>query len=286
MNLPKIDGIYKGFVAEIDRQGYQIQLTDFPKIPKGKIAKNLVDQENSSKLIPGRCVKVKVIAINQNFVAINLESIEREVIKVMDAKGAKKKMEDRAHVARIASPQRYQVNQFENGGGEWKVSIKKSPDYYVQKPSQNPCADTTEKRVVNSVVSIEKNSMYRNGFEKASQTPGQNFDFFYYNWRRSGSNNHWVEPKNKKSTILPKESGEDLANLWKSHQSAGSIKKQRELLPIAKYRDKIVKAVAENQFLIIQGETGSGLKLFCDNTNLLLNIFNSRKIHTDPSIFA
>ena len=37
-----------------------------------------------------------------------------------------------------------------------------------------------------------------------------------------------------------------------------SIKEQRENLPIFKFRDEIVKAVKENQLLIVVGETGSG----------------------------
>jgi len=50
-----------------------------------------------------------------------------------------------------------------------------------------------------------------------------------------------------------------------------SINEQRQSLPIFKLRDTLVKAVDENQVMIVVGETGSGKVLFClvlmkDNT--------------------
>eukprot|EP01126_Amoeba_proteus_P002125 TRINITY_DN10666_c0_g1_i1.p1 TRINITY_DN10666_c0_g1~~TRINITY_DN10666_c0_g1_i1.p1 ORF type:complete len:726 (+),score=190.78 TRINITY_DN10666_c0_g1_i1:1-2178(+) len=57
-------------------------------------------------------------------------------------------------------------------------------------------------------------------------------------------------PEWKKSTF-----GKDIKY---GKQTNLSIKEQRESLPIFKYREKLLKAIKENQILIVVGETGSG----------------------------
>ncbi|KAK3591983.1 hypothetical protein CHS0354_031490 [Potamilus streckersoni] len=91
----------------------------------------------------------------------------------------------------------------------------------------------------------------------------------------SGLNNHWIDP-------MPDVDGRQLAaNMrgvgmqpqdipeWKKHITGGqkasygkkekkSILEQRQSLPIFKLKDELVKAVNDNQILIVIGETGSG----------------------------
>ncbi|GFY49079.1 ATP-dependent RNA helicase DHX8 [Trichonephila inaurata madagascariensis] len=91
----------------------------------------------------------------------------------------------------------------------------------------------------------------------------------------AGLNKHWIDP-------LPDVEGRTLAvNMrgiglstqdlpeWKKHISGGSkasygkktqltILEQRQSLPIYKLKDDLIKAVADNQILIVIGETGSG----------------------------
>ncbi|XP_042908031.2 ATP-dependent RNA helicase DHX8 isoform X3 [Parasteatoda tepidariorum] len=91
----------------------------------------------------------------------------------------------------------------------------------------------------------------------------------------AGLNKHWIDP-------LPDAEGRTLAaNMrgiglstqdlpeWKKHITGGSkasygkktqltILEQRQSLPIYKLKDDLIKAVTENQILIVIGETGSG----------------------------
>lgn len=91
----------------------------------------------------------------------------------------------------------------------------------------------------------------------------------------AGLNKHWIDP-------LPDAEGRTLAaNMrgigmstqdlpeWKKHISGGSkasygkktqlsILEQRQSLPIYKLKDDLIKAVTDNQILIVIGETGSG----------------------------
>lgn len=91
----------------------------------------------------------------------------------------------------------------------------------------------------------------------------------------TGLNKHWIDP-------MPDAEGRTLAaNMrgiglgvqdmpeWKKHITGGSkasygkktqmtILEQRQSLPIYKLKDQLVKAVSENQILVVIGETGSG----------------------------
>ncbi|XP_064647982.1 ATP-dependent RNA helicase DHX8-like [Lineus longissimus] len=90
-----------------------------------------------------------------------------------------------------------------------------------------------------------------------------------------GLNKHWIDP-------MPDEDGRKLASSvrgmggqttdmpeWKKHITGGSkasygkketksLLEQRQSLPIYKLKDQLVKAVHDNQILIVIGETGSG----------------------------
>ena len=61
-------------------------------------------------------------------------------------------------------------------------------------------------------------------------------------------------------TVLPAEGGRGRktfsAELQKSKRDV--IREQRESLPMAKYRDELMKAIKEHQVLVVQSETGSG----------------------------
>ncbi|GBM68895.1 ATP-dependent RNA helicase DHX8 [Araneus ventricosus] len=91
----------------------------------------------------------------------------------------------------------------------------------------------------------------------------------------SGLNKHWIDPlPEAESRILAANvrglglSTHDLPE-WKKHISGGSkasygkktqlsILEQRQSLPIYKLKDDLMKAVTDNQILIVIGETGSG----------------------------
>lgn len=62
--------------------------------------------------------------------------------------------------------------------------------------------------------------------------------------------------------ILPEEGSENendlLGELRKEQSRVNSIQEMRKYLPVFKYRDELLKAIKENQILIVVGETGSG----------------------------
>lgn len=92
----------------------------------------------------------------------------------------------------------------------------------------------------------------------------------------AGVNKNWIDPmpeadRNSTSTTLGRGTGAPAYDLpeWKKHITGGpkgslgkktsmSIIEQRQSLPIYKLKDELVKAVNDNQILIVIGETGSG----------------------------
>ncbi|XP_053202903.1 ATP-dependent RNA helicase DHX8-like [Panonychus citri] len=90
----------------------------------------------------------------------------------------------------------------------------------------------------------------------------------------SGLNKNWIDPMEENESrglAANARSSNSVPELpeWKKHISGGtkasygkktqlSIIEQRESLPIFKLKDELIKAVADNQILIVIGETGSG----------------------------
>ncbi|GFS95575.1 ATP-dependent RNA helicase DHX8 [Nephila pilipes] len=91
----------------------------------------------------------------------------------------------------------------------------------------------------------------------------------------AGLNKHWIDPlpDAEGRTLAANMRGIGLSNQdlpeWKKHISGGSkasygkktqltILEQRQSLPIYKLKDDLIKAVTDNQILIVIGETGSG----------------------------
>ncbi|XP_011496009.1 PREDICTED: ATP-dependent RNA helicase DHX8 [Ceratosolen solmsi marchali] len=90
----------------------------------------------------------------------------------------------------------------------------------------------------------------------------------------TGQNKSWIDPlpeENYKSTSNMRGIGLQMQDLpeWKKHVIGGkkssfgkktnlTLVEQRQSLPIYKLRDDLIKAVTDNQILIVIGETGSG----------------------------
>ncbi|XP_023237755.1 ATP-dependent RNA helicase DHX8-like isoform X2 [Centruroides sculpturatus] len=90
----------------------------------------------------------------------------------------------------------------------------------------------------------------------------------------AGLNKHWIDPMPDEGRTLAANmrgiglSAQDLPE-WKKHITGGTkasygkktqmtLLEQRQSLPIYKLKDELIKAVTENQILIVIGETGSG----------------------------
>jgi HrpA-like RNA helicase len=260
MTTPKVGNTYSGFVSNIDRSGYHIRLTGFQKTFEGLIHKNSSHLLSSSeKLTRGRCVKVEIIAYNGNLLAIELKSIENEFSKEMnEKKGAKG---EAGRKLRIASPDRHQDKSYTPSNEvDVKISIKPFPIYY----KDNHCGDidvniaclslNSQTITFNSVVKFPNTFMFNNALKMNALTKFEDFKptwSFHSQWSRG---NILVSSKSNQSGPSPAE----LVQLWNRETSAKTIKEQRESLPIFKYKNALIQALAKHQFLIVQGETGSG----------------------------
>lgn len=269
MTTPIAEKIYSGFVADVDRFGYHVNLIEFQETFQGFISKNSIEERLSDKLIRGRCVKVKVIAFSGDFLAISLVSVEEELIK-MDGKSL-----SRFKPARTASPLRTEIKHYKpvKDDSFVTISIKREPKYYNDLANQmmNLKLGSSSSHISynNNKFIFPKTFMFRNASQMSSQVLNNAGRFNM----TSNLDSQWFRGNtltNSQSSTSGKTSA-DYVELWLKEKSANIIKKQRELLPIFQFRDDLIRAVAENQFVIVQGETGSGenftirVKNYCNN---------------------
>lgn len=283
MATPKIGITYPGFVSNIDHLGYKIRLTGFQKKFEGLLYKSCVDKLSSAKLIRGRCVKVEVIAYNGNLLAINLVSIEEEFNEEMNDKKSSKG--DQGRKIRIASPDRYQDKIYKPADDDWNKNfvIKPEPSYYKNlnfgaEISRLNLGSNGSKVSINSVVTFPDTFMYKNAKKKNVEN-----GTFHKTWTM---HTNWRLGKSLMSAELSQSgsSPADLVQLWSSKHSGKTLKEQRESLPIFKYKNEFIRTLAKNQFVIVQGETGSGKKLNFINDLRLIILF-CRQVNTNSAIY-
>lgn len=259
-NSPKIGETYKGVVASIDRLGYQIRLTEFKEVYEGQIHKSILfNQETSNKLICGRCVKVNVTAICDNFIVISLDSIEEEMMT--ENNGSKKRDDESSRVIRISSPDRYQVKQMSGTLSFVNIKLKEDPLYFQMMKLSIGCSDTFQGGLFSSVITIPEGFMLSNAIKMRSEQFADFVSFLKSSHPGLDMHKGWIADKcdTSKNNMIPQQLTENPIEIWESKKkSALNIKKQRELLPIFKVRNELIRAVIENRFLIVQGETGSG----------------------------
>lgn len=275
MTTPKIDNIYAGFISNIDHLGFHIHLSEFQKKFEGLLYKSCVDKNLSDKLICGRCVKVKVTAYNENSLAINLVSIEEEFNEEMGDIVVSKGIQGRKF--RTASPLRFQDKKFNPGNDIESVNIlmKEEPDYYKNRnlklnTGNLNLGSSSWEVPLNSRVRLLNTFMYKNGMRFSSQKFPD-----YGLVQRLSYTSGWNTGKTLRSTNLSQSgpSPAKLTHLWSSDKSGKSLKEQRESLPIFKYKDDLIRELAKNQFVIVQGETGSGNNTFKLTFHFKLEIF-------------
>ncbi|XP_069111910.1 ATP-dependent RNA helicase DHX8-like [Argopecten irradians] len=131
------------------------------------------------------------------------------------------------------------------------------------------------KIVKNPDGSLSQSAMMQNALQKERRELKQSQREAEMGSVPAGLNNHWIDP-------MPEAEGRQLAaNMrgigmtpqdipdWKKHITGGqkasygkkekkSLLEQRQGLPIYKLKDELIKAVNDNQVLIVIGETGSG----------------------------
>lgn len=253
-DTPKIDRVYTGVVADVDHSGYTIRLTEFKRHYEGLIHKSLIDQEASKKLVRGRYCKVKLIALLDDFIVINLESVEEKIMSENKSKDERNESNNR--VIRISSPERYQVKQMSGTAHSYVNVERRSEPLYFQMMSLNINTSSTLGGLFSSVVTMPSGFMLTNAVMSRTQE-FQDFKKFLVD---SKMDTDWIlgDKIIDKDDDCSQQTSDNPTLVWESKKSASIIKKQREMLPIFKVRNELIRAVTENSFLIVQGETGSG----------------------------
>ena len=129
------------------------------------------------------------------------------------------------------------------------VRIIKAPDGTLNRAAMNGAVLARERRELKIQQAREKQKISRNGIERSNPAdPLQDSS---------------VEAENSRVLVA---SAQASAEYHRESQNAPkglrrvemSIKDQRESLPVYAFRDRFLKAMEENQILIVVGETGSG----------------------------
>lgn len=253
VNTPQVQKEYKGEVTNVDSLGYLVKLTEFKKKFTGLIHKNLTSDEESRQLRRGSVLTVKIISVdfNQGFVTIKLISID-SIVK--SKKEQELDMNNNNRVIRISSPERYQVNQMEGTFGYCNVKVKPDPLYLTMMGVKISSTNS----IFASVIKIPGGFMLSNAIRTRTSNFGDFKDFLRSN---ASFQNNWVKGELLNEKAMNMTSDENVGQIWSSKKrNAMLIKKQRELLPIFAVREDLIKAITDNRVLIVQGETGSGIK--------------------------
>jgi predicted RNA-binding protein with RPS1 domain len=257
---PDINTLYRGKVIGIESLGFKVQLINFRKKFVGLIHSHLLEgTQMQDRLHHGTTVNVKVISVDnqRGFMTISLIDIVSDDETLLPR--SKTINGDGNRVIRISSPERYQVKQMTSTYDNVIMTATKEPQYYAM---QQLCLELGSFGLFSSVTEMPKGFMLSNAIRMKTQ-PFTNFkEFIRYH---KNFHDYWVQGEymNDKSPARCNPALADSASqLWNSKKrNAMQIKKQRELLPIYSVREDLIRAVTNNRILIVQGETGSGLKI-------------------------
>ncbi|KAG5668677.1 hypothetical protein PVAND_016608 [Polypedilum vanderplanki] len=245
---PEVDKIYTGEVIDVLNHGAMVRLKGFGGGRGRREFKGLLHNKDSpivEKLIDGHKVKVRVIAfMPDGFISITTKDIEQpenETVNVFDEAYEKQRQK-----IRVMSPERRDVNQFTTPKSVSIEVITTEPDFLKNVNLRIPSRIPTK-------ISIYKNE---NSFmaEVAKEKSKNNQDLKF---QRGSFDSKWIDPVRMNSQATESFENSTQPEPMKN-RNLMSITEQRESLPIFKFRNEIIRSVVENQFLIIQGETGSG----------------------------
>ncbi|CAD5117511.1 unnamed protein product [Dimorphilus gyrociliatus] len=137
---------------------------------------------------------------------------------------------------------------------------RQSADFSPVKIVKNPDGSLSQAAMMQSALQKERRELKQQQRESESVSQASGFD------------KNWVDPlPDSNNTNMSSTSKSQLADMpeWKKHITGGtkasygkkenkSLLEQRQSLPIFKLKDELIKAVNDNQILIVIGETGSG----------------------------
>ncbi|KAG5670397.1 hypothetical protein PVAND_000665 [Polypedilum vanderplanki] len=251
--MPKVDEIYTGEVIDVNKHGVVVQLKGFGSRRGRKDLTGILHKTDSpivNNLIEGNKVKVRVISCSSDgFISITAKDIEQPINKneakknVLDADYEKQKRK-----IRVVSPERNVIKQCTTPSAIGIEVITTEPNFLknidYRMSSKIPTNIPIFKNEYSTMALVAKQ-------KNKNIQPGQ------VSFQQSSFSYEWVNPK----IVTSKQSNANLnqkQQLPMIQRNKMTITEQRQSLPIFSYREDIIRAVTNNQFLIVQAETGSG----------------------------
>jgi ATP-dependent RNA helicase DHX8/PRP22 len=250
--MPEVGEIYHGKVVDVIRHGVMVRLNGFHNKFVGLLTS--VDSPIVSSLIEKDPVKVRLVScMSDGFISITCKDIEqpKKVVDNSKKKAVDETYEKQKRKIRVASPNRSDTKQFTAAATNIGIEvITTEPDFLRNISGKMPSKIPMKVEIVKggnnymAEVAEEKNK---------SNWPSP----FYY--QQASFSYEWIAPLNvsfKKMQISSNQASDKPLSVIQRNEM--SIQEQRQSLPIYNYREEIIRAVTDNQFLILQGETGSG----------------------------
>lgn len=237
-NIPKPNNVYLGFISNINYRGYQIRLSEFGQKFEGSLKAHLIEPKSKTMMTKGRYVKVKVMSVSDRHVEIDLVNIEKGVRKMMRGKRNKKTFLSQSQVESS-----YNVHKQPKKGYKVEVIVKNELPIYYETAKLN--------QAIGSTLTVCSDKILQTLFMESRILPSQlqlhNFYDEFELVRMSDS--MWIDGGKFENELL-------VTQQYFSKKMG--LKNQRKSLPIYSVRSDLMKFIKNNQFLIVQGETGSG----------------------------
>lgn len=264
---PEVNEIYTATVTDDTKFGLKARLNGFTKNYEGLIYKAEVTGK-LAELIVGEFVKVKVVSFAADgFISITTRNIQQPITQRRINMDVDKVYEERKRGIRVASPGRREVSQFTELSSEVEVIVQNEEPPFLKRITTGLIPTKIPKEI--------KIFRDQNGFmaRVAKRSLNAAKSAFYFS--ESGFDSYWHRPEHvidslKDLNLLPQSSQRNSCPVEYKQRAKMSIQEQRESLPIFHHRNEIIKAVTDNQVLIVIAETGSGE--FCGYFRLTCSI--------------
>jgi ATP-dependent RNA helicase DHX8/PRP22 len=272
---PVLNKIYKGRVTGIKDFGAFVSLYGIKKKTEGMVHISclLSTRVNhpSDVVERGDSVYVKVISIAGNRIGLSMKEADQHsgADKNPIDRHAEKPIivqQDQNKKKRLSSPERFEIKQLIASG---VLDAKDYPDFDEEQGILN--YEDKEEELDIEVKEIEPN--FLSGQTKQSvhlspikiiKNPDGSLNRAALQGQQLAKERREIRQQNQIEGEEDKKTAPDWKKkVFNQHKTFGkvtnmSITEQRESLPIFKLRDTIIKAVEDNQILVVVGETGSG----------------------------
>ncbi|KAH6940077.1 hypothetical protein HPB50_024642 [Hyalomma asiaticum] len=264
---PVVGQIYNGKVTNIMQFGCFVQLEGLPKRWEGLVHISQLRREGritnvGDVVTRGQRVKVKVLSFTGQKTSLSMKMLSANCID-------KSELPDFDEATGLLPKE-------DDDEEDLEIELVEEEPPFLRGHGRSNLQDLSPVRIVkNPDGSLAQAAMMQSALAKERREQKQQQREAEMDSIPAGLNKHWIDP-------MPDADGRTLAaNMrgiglmtqelpeWKKHVTGGAkasygkktqmtILEQRQSLPIYKLKDDLVKAVMENQILIVIGETGSG----------------------------